>query len=65
MSRQASAETQLKNCRRIANELKAECVSLRQQRDTYQARLAAVTKDRDSWIARFDKLLEKMDPDPL
>lgn len=65
MSRPPSTETQLKTARRIANELKAECVSLRQQRDTYQARLAAKTKECEEWKARFDKLLDKRDPDPL
>lgn len=68
MSRLPSTETQLKTTRRIANELKAECTSLRQQRDTYQARLVAKTKECEEWKKRFDTLLEKMgvqDPDPL
>lgn len=65
MSRQPSIETQLKTARRIANDLKGECLELKRERDAYKARLLHETRELEEWKRRFDKLLARLPEDPL
>jgi hypothetical protein len=45
--------------------LQADLARMRQEMMMYKARSEMLQKDRDEWKVRFDKLLAKMDADPL
>lgn len=58
MSRPPSESTQLKTARRMLGAAQAECRSLKQQRDTYQARFIEARNEVVEWKRRFDALLK-------
>ena len=65
MSRPPSPATQIKNLRRALHEAQIDARAAKGDATNYRAKLDAMTKDRNEWKARFDKLLERMPGDPL
>ena len=65
MSRAPSPATEIRNLKRSLAASQAECRSLKQQRDTYQAQLVARVREVEEWKKRFDALLNRLPEDPL
>jgi FtsZ-binding cell division protein ZapB len=63
MSRAPSAETQLKNLRRLHNELQRELNTARIAADAYRARATKAEQEAADWRKRFDALLAR-EPKP-
>lgn len=65
MGKVASPATLLRHAKRDLQTTRGALELCKQQRQQLETRLTAMTKDRDEWKARFDKLLERMPEDPL